>query len=254
MLIDTHAHLYSEEFNEDIDDVIHRAKHVGLNHILLPNIDCDSINPLNNLVATDNNFFKRMMGLHPCSVKEDYKEQLAIIKNELATNDCVAVGEIGVDLYWDKTFQIQQEQAFLEQCQWAVDFDLPIAIHSRESTNRIIDLISTNFNAQLRGVFHCFVGDHKQALDIINLGFHIGIGGVVTFKNSTLRKELVNIPTNRILIETDAPYLAPVPYRGKRNESSYVTEVVRELSNIFDLPIDQVSEITSKNALQLFNL
>ncbi len=254
MLIDTHAHLYSDDFTYDIDDVIHRAKHVGLSHILLPNIDCDSIKSLNKLVARDNHFFKRMMGLHPCSVKQDYSEQLAVIKNELVTNDCIAVGEIGIDLYWDKTFQKQQEQAFLEQCQWAIDFDLPIAIHSRESTERIIELISTNFNTRLRGVFHCFVGNRKQALDIINLGFYIGIGGVITFKNSLLKSELVNIPTNRILIETDAPYLAPVPYRGKRNESSYVTEVVSELSNVFDLSIGQVSEITTKNALQLFNL
>ena len=254
MLIDTHAHLYSDEFINDIDNVIIRAKDVGLSHILLPNIDCESITKLNQLVALDRHFFKKMMGLHPCSIKDDYKEQLRVIKNELTKQDCIAVGEIGIDLYWDKTYQLHQEDAFLEQCKWAVELNLPIVIHSRESTDRIIELIAANFNSQLRGVFHCFVGDKRQALEIINLGFHIGIGGVVTFKNSILRSELVGVPINRILIETDSPYLAPVPYRGKRNESSYITEVVNELSNVFNLSTQKVSEITSKNALQLFNL
>jgi len=254
MLIDTHAHLYSKEFEKDIDEVIVRARDNGLSHILLPNIDIESINQLNKLVNRDDVFFKRMMGLHPCSVKDDFKDQLSHIKNELITKDCKAVGEIGIDLYWDKTFQIQQEEAFLEQCQWSIDYNLPIVIHSRESTDRIMQLIKTNFNSQLRGVFHCFVGDEKQAHDIIDLGFYLGIGGVVTFKNSDLRNQLINVPLNRILIETDSPYLAPVPYRGKRNESSYITNVVDELSKIYSLPIEKVSEITTKNALKLFNL
>ena len=254
MLIDTHAHLYSNEFEKDIDEVIARAKGNGLSHILLPNIDIDSINRLNKLVNRDDIFFKRMMGLHPCSVNDDFKDQLSYIKNELITKDCIAVGEIGIDLYWDKTFQIQQEDAFLEQCQWSIDYNLPIVIHSRESTHRIMQLIKSNFNSQLRGVFHCFVGDEKQAHDIIELGFYLGIGGVVTFKNSDLRNQLINVPVSRILIETDSPYLAPVPYRGNRNESSYITNVVDELSKIYSLSIEKVSEITTKNALQLFNL
>ena len=254
MLIDTHAHLYSKEFEKDIDEVIARAKGNGLSHILLPNIYIDSINQLNKLVNRDDALFKRMMGLHPCSVKDDFKDQLSYIKNELITKDCIAVGEIGIDLYWDKIYQIQQEDAFLEQCQWSIDYNLPIVIHSRESTDRIMQLIKSNFNSQLRGVFHCFVGDEKQAHDIIELGFYLGIGGVVTFKNSDLRNQLINVPVNRILIETDSPYLAPVPYRGKRNESSYITNVVVELSKIYSLPIEKVSEITTKNALQLFNL
>jgi TatD DNase family protein len=254
MLIDTHAHLYSKEFDKDIDEVIVRARDNGLSHILLPNIDIESINQLNKLVNRDDVFLKRMMGLHPCSVKDDFKDQLSYIKNELITKYCKAVGEIGIDLYWDKTFQIQQEDAFLEQCQWSIDYNLPIVIHSRESTDRIMQLIKTNFNSQLRGVFHCFVGDEKQAHDIIDLGFYLGIGGVVTFKNSDLRNQLINVPLNRILIETDSPYLAPVPFRGKRNESSYITNVVDELSKIYSLTIEKVSEITTKNALQLFNL
>ena len=254
MLIDTHAHLYSKEFNNDINQVIERAKSIGINRILLPNIDCESISELNKLIEFDNRFFKRMMGLHPCSVGDDYKEQLLIIKNELTTRECIAVGEIGIDLYWDKTYQSQQEEVFLEQCQWAIDLNLPVVIHSRESSARIVQLITTHFNNALRGVFHCFVGDEKQALEIINLGFYIGIGGVVTFKNSDLRSEISNLPIDRILVETDSPYLAPVPFRGKRNESSYIINVVKELSKVFHLSIEEVSEITSKNALQLFNL
>lgn len=254
MLVDTHAHLYSKEFDKDIDEVITRARDSGLSHILLPNIDVESISQLNKLVNRDDVLFKRMMGLHPCSVKEDFKDQLSYIKNELISRDCIAVGEIGIDLYWDRTFQIQQEDAFLEQCQWSIDYSLPIVIHSRESTDYIIQLIKTNFNSQLRGVFHCFVGEQKQAHEIIELGFYLGVGGVVTFKNSDLRNQLINVPLNRIVVETDSPYLAPVPYRGKRNESSYITTVVDELSKIYSLPIEKVSEITTKNALQLFNL
>jgi TatD DNase family protein len=238
----------------DIDEVIIRARNSGLRHILLPNIDVESISQLNKLVDRDNIFFKRMMGLHPCSVKEDYKEQLSSIKNEFITKDCIAVGEIGIDLYWDKKFQFQQEDAFLEQCQWSIDYNLPIVIHSRESTDRIIQLIRTNFNSQLRGVFHCFVGDEKQAHDIIDLGFYLGIGGVVTFKNSNLRDHLLNAAIEHILIETDSPYLAPVPHRGKRNESSYINNVVEELVKIYNLSFEKVSDITTKNALKLFNL
>ena len=254
IMIDTHAHIYAEQFTEELPSIIQRAKAVGITNILLPNIDVDSIEGLNALVELDSPFFKRMMGLHPCSVQEDYKDQLASIKSQLDTQECVAVGEIGIDLYWDKTKQKEQEEAFLIQCQWALESNLPIAIHSRESTELIIDLIETHFKDQLSGVFHCFVGDAAQASKIVAMGFYLGIGGVITFKNSTLRNEIIDVPLDRILLETDAPYLAPVPYRGKRNESSYIIEVVKVLANIYNLSEKEIIELTTSNALKLFKL
>jgi TatD DNase family protein len=246
--------MYADAFNEDINDAIARAKEVGIQKILLPNIDIESIDGLNHLVDTNVGFFHRMMGLHPCSVNEDYKEVLKRIKKELDSKKCVAVGEIGIDLYWDKTKQSLQEDAFLIQCQWAIDSQLPIVIHSRESTRLIIDIIQNNFKDKLQGVFHCFGGDETEAKEIVDMGFYIGIGGVVTFKNSTLRNHLGKVPKNKILIETDSPYLAPTPYRGKRNESAYVVQVVRELSYIYNVPEKDVIEFTTTNALKLFNL
>lgn len=254
MVIDTHAHLYASEFDSDIDDVIIRARKVGLRHILLPNIDVSSISRLDRLISTDPVLFKRMMGLHPCSVNQEFEHQLSEIKTALLKKDCVAVGEIGIDLYWDKTFRSQQEKAFLQQCQWAVDYDLPIVIHSRESISLIIELIQVHFPHQLRGVFHCFSGNSEQALQICDLGFYLGIGGVITFKNANLSEQIVDVPLNRIVVETDAPYLAPVPYRGKRNESSYILEVIRVLANTYGTSEEEISNITSDNALQLFNL
>lgn len=253
-MIDTHAHLYADAFQNDIEEVIVRAKEVGIEKILLPNIDLASIGQMEALKQRDTNLFQKMYGLHPCSVDESYKEVLEEIKKELGKNDFVAIGEIGIDLYWDKSTQKIQEEAFLEQCEWAMAHQVPIAIHSRESTDLLIDLLKSHFNGKLNGVFHCFVGDSKQAETIVDMGFYLGIGGVVTFKNSNLRNELVNIPIDRLLLETDAPYLAPMPYRGKRNESAYVIQVAEELSRIFDVHLETIIAATTQNALNLFNL
>jgi TatD DNase family protein len=253
-MIDSHAHIYAEAFLEDIDATIARAKQVGIQHILLPNIDSTSIAGINELVTRDGTFFKRMMGLHPCSVAASYKEELSQIKHELDTQACIAVGEIGIDLYWDKTFQKQQEEAFLIQCEWAAQAQLPIVIHSRESTDVIIKILNVHYPDKLRGVFHCFVGNKNQAETILEMGFYLGIGGVVTFRNSELRNELKGLPLDRILIETDSPYLAPVPYRGKRNESSYIIEVVKELATIFNVSESEIKYITTQNALKLFKI
>ncbi|PCJ66950.1 MAG: hydrolase TatD [Bacteroidetes bacterium] len=253
-MIDTHSHMYADAFNEDIEEAIERAKTAGLDKILLPNIDVDSISGLNQLVERHQGFFYPMMGLHPCSVTEDYKSNLELIKKELDRTECVAVGEIGVDLYWDKTKQKIQEEAFLIQCQWALEKDLPIVIHSRESTRIIIDLIQAHFRNKLTGVFHCFVGDAMEAQEIIDMGYYLGIGGVVTFKNSGLRNHLGEVPLDKILIETDSPYLAPTPYRGKRNESAYIVQVVKELSFIYNVPELEIKNITTENALKLFKL
>lgn len=253
-MIDTHAHLYAKEFTEDIDEVISRAKLSGVSNILLPNIDVNSIQGITHLVDAYPNYFYRMMGLHPCSVKENYEEELAIIKQELDTQKCIAVGEIGIDLYWDKTTQQIQENAFLEQCQWAVDADLPIVIHSRESTSLLLDLLDVHFKTGIQGVFHCFGGTEEEAERIVDRDMYMGIGGVVTFKNTALRDILKNVPINRLILETDSPYLAPVPYRGKRNESSYLTYVANQLSTVYNVPISEIDTITTSNALNLFKL
>ncbi len=253
-MIDTHSHLYASQFEEDIQEVVERAKAAGLTKILLPNINIESIEQLNKLVEQEPQFFYRMIGLHPCSVEDNYKDVLATIKEELNAKPCIAVGEIGVDLYWDKSTQKIQEEAFLIQCEWAIESNLPIVIHSRESIDLIIDLIKENLPNGIRGVFHCFTGTLEQAQTIIDMGMYLGIGGVVTFKNSNLRDVLKDVSLDRIIIETDSPYLAPVPYRGKRNESSYITEVVKELSKIYDLSSEEIDKITTENAQKLFDL
>ncbi len=254
MIIDTHAHLYAEEFDQDIADVIERAKSEGVDRVLLPNIDMNSIRPLKALVASYPDYCIPMMGLHPCSVSTDYKSQLAIIEKELHTNDYVAVGEIGIDLYWDKSTLDIQKDAFIVQCQWAVDRKLPVAIHARDSTDILIKILQEEVKGELTGVFHCFGGDVDQAKAIEELGFYLGIGGVVTFKNTKLREVLANISLDRIMVETDAPYLAPVPYRGKRNESSYLRQIILTLAEVYSTTPAEISAITTANALKLFKI
>lgn len=253
-MIDTHAHLYADDFKLDRNEMVKRARDIGLAHVLLPNIDSKSLSALNDLVDTDPDFFKRMIGLHPCSVKEDYKEQLEVIKHELDTQECIAVGEIGMDLYWDKSTRNIQEEAFLIQCDWASHGDLPIVVHARDSTQELIDILNVNYPMNVPGVFHCFSGNQQEAEKIVSMGMYLGIGGVVTFKNTNLRDTLKEIPLDRILIETDAPYLSPVPYRGKRNESSYIIEVVRTLSDVYSIEIEEIKQITTSNALRLFKI
>lgn len=250
-LIDTHSHLYDDSFVEDLQDVVQRAIDNQVTEIYLPNVDIDSIPKLLNLQAQYPSLFYAMMGLHPCSVKEDYKAVLTEIEKHLHTTKCYAVGEIGIDLYWDKTFYKEQIAALEIQINWANEMNLPIVIHSRESTNEIIEVLKKQ-NAKAGGIFHCFSGDEEQAKTIFDLGYKIGIGGVVTFKKSTLPEVLKNIGIENIVLETDAPYLAPMPFRGKRNESAYVKLVAEKLSDIFEIPIEKVAEITTRNAQQVF--
>ncbi len=253
-MIDTHAHIYAEEFAEDQLAIIENAQEVGVTKILLPNIDSASIAGITHLVETYPQVCYRMMGLHPCSVKDNYKEELAIIKKELDAQKCVAVGEIGIDLYWDKSTQAIQEDAFLEQCQWAKDANLPIVIHSRESTTLLLDLLDVHFPKGIDGVFHCFGGTEEEADRILNRNMYLGIGGVVTFKNTTLRDVLKKVPLNSVVLETDSPYLAPMPFRGKRNESSYLSYIAKQLGEVYNLPISEIDSITTANALNLFKL
>ena len=254
MLIDTHAHLYAKAFENDRAAMIERAKAAGVQQFLLPNIDEASIAGTLELEAAYPGRCFPMMGLHPCSVKENYQEDLAWVRKWLDQRDFIAIGEIGIDLYWDKTFIEEQKAAFLQQVEWALEFDRPIVVHARESLDLLIDLVTEVGDANLRGVFHCFTGNVAQAEAIIELGLYLGIGGVLTFKNGGVDKTLAEISLERIILETDAPYLAPIPYRGKRNESAYVQEVAVKLASIKGLSLASIASITSENAQKLFNL
>lgn len=253
-LIDTHTHLYVEQFAEDREEVVRRAKNVGVERMYLPNIDVGSIEGLLALEASDPQSCIAMMGLHPCSVKDDYQEQLGQIRSWLEKRPFAAVGEIGMDLYWDQTYEKEQEKAFLTQVEWALEFDRPIVIHSRETIDQLIKLVREVGDSHLRGIFHCFTGTVEQAEQIMELGFYLGIGGVLTFKNSGLDKTVAQLPLERLVLETDAPYLAPVPHRGKRNESAYVLNVAEKLADVQGISLKAVAEQTTANANTLFGL
>ncbi|MBR9915562.1 MAG: TatD family hydrolase [Algicola sp.] len=251
--IDTHAHIYADQFDEDRAEMINRAKDAGVSKILLPNIDLESIEGLNKLVEDYPDYCYKMMGLHPCSVEANYKEVLEEIESNIDSNT-IAIGEIGIDLYWDKTTQGIQEEAFKIQCQWAIDRNLPVAIHSRESTDLIIDIIEDNFKGDLQGVFHCFTGTKEQAARIADLNMYMGLGGVLTFKNSGLKDVVPHIPLELLILETDSPYLAPTPYRGKRNEPAYVVEVFNHLCDALSMDAQTLSTALEANSLKLFRI
>jgi TatD DNase family protein len=253
-LIDTHSHIYSKEFNGDIQEIIEKSKEAGVEKILLPNIDSESIEPMHSLEKMFPGYCIPMMGLHPTSVKENYKEELELCKNWLESKKYCAVGEIGIDLYWDKTFVKEQQIAFDTQINWALEYNLPIVIHSRESFNEIFEILENYKGSPLKGVFHSFSGNIDQANKAIELGFLLGINGIVTFKNSGLDKTVAQVPLEKLMLETDAPYLAPVPKRGKRNESSYVRYTANKIAEIYQTEFSNVAEITSRNARNLFNL
>ncbi len=254
-LIDTHAHLYAEEFRHDFDEVVQRAKKTGVTQIFLPNIDVESVPLLKETVRKDPAFFFPMMGLHPTSVKEDWQSQLEKIYSELNAADYIGIGEIGIDLYWDNTYKQAQISVFEEQLQWSKQKQLPVAIHSRNAIVEVIASIKKIGEGSVYGVFHSFGGTVEELKEIQKLKrFKIGINGVVTFKNSSLEQTLRNCDINNIILETDAPYLAPVPYRGKRNEPAYLQQIVAKLSDIYGLSETKVAQITSANAKQLFNI
>lgn len=255
--IDTHSHLYAEEFNEDQAEVVKRALESGVTKILLPSIDKSTFGWMRDLESNYPELCKSMIGLHPCSVKpETFKEELDFIKSELENpnQNYIAIGEIGMDLYWDKTTQDIQAEAFIKQCQWAIEYNLPIAIHSRNATKEIISLIKEVNDDCLTGVFHCFGDGLEEANEIIELGFKLGIGGVLTFKNSGLDKVMEQVDLEHLVLETDSPYLAPTPYRGKRNESAYIPLIAQKLADVKQVSLDVVREITTKNAVELFGI
>ena len=234
--------------------VINRSKEIGVNKFIFPAIDSSHFNDMHNLKDKYPNSIYLMTGLHPTDVKENYKDELNFVVNTLKTTNYVAIGEIGIDLYWDKSFLKQQQEAFKFQIRLAIEHDLPIVIHCREAFNEIFEILDKENCNELRGVFHCFTGTFEEAQRAIDLGFVLGIGGVVTFKNGGIDKFLHKIDLKNIVLETDSPYLAPVPFRGKRNESSYIIHVLEKLSEIYGISKEKIAEITSKNAEKVFRL
>lgn len=253
-LIDSHTHLYAKEFADDIDVLLQKAIEVGITTFLMPNIDSEWVKAMLALAQKHPQHCFPMMGLHPCSVKADYKEELKIAERHLGEQKFYAIGEMGIDLYWDKNFIKEQDAAFEVQCRWAVDLDLPVVIHSREATDHAISLLRKLSLNNLKGVFHCFTGTTEQAKQIIDLGFMLGVGGVATYKNGGLDKVLPEISLEHIILETDAPYLAPVPHRGKRNEPAYLKVIAERVSVIYNKMFEDVAQQTTSNAKKLFNL
>ncbi len=252
-LIDTHTHIYQSDFNEDLEEIINNAKSKGIFCLLLPNIDVDSIESMNSLCEQYPGTCFPMMGLHPTSVNGSYLENLSVIRRQFDIKKYIAVGEIGIDLYWDKTFVKEQKQVFEEQLRWSIDYNLPVVIHNRNAFNEVMECIDKVGENNLRGVFHSFGGNQEELETILSLNnFMIGINGVITFKNSELKDYLSIAPLHRIVLETDAPYLSPVPYRGKRNEPAYLIEVANKVAEVYQIPVEDVAEITSRNALKLF--
>jgi TatD DNase family protein len=250
-LIDTHTHIYLADFDGDREKVIERANESGIESMLMPAIDSSTHEQMMAVESQFQGCFS-MIGLHPCSVNEDFKNELAVVEGWLEKRKFVAVGEIGLDYYWDKSFKNQQEEAFREQIGFALKYNLPIVIHSRDAIDECIAIVEEY--PGLNGIFHCFSGNLSQAVRIIQTGFLMGIGGVVTFKNAGLDKVVEKIGMHHLVLETDAPYLAPVPYRGKRNEPSYTKLVAEKISLICQTTLETVEEITTRNARNLFRL
>ena len=253
-LIDTHCHIYSIEFDSDRAAMLSRAEYEGIAKMLMPAIDISTHVQMLGLESEFPGKCLSMMGLHPCSIKENYKAELKIVEEYFQKRSFVAVGETGLDFYWDLTYKNEQHDVFQQQIELALQYDIPVVIHSRNSIDECIGMILKNQRGNLKGVFHCFSGTLEQALRIIDLNFYLGIGGVLTFKKSGLNTVLEQLGLNRVVLETDSPYLAPVPFRGKRNECSYIKYVAEKLAEVKNMPVDEIAAITTANAEKLFNL
>jgi TatD DNase family protein len=252
MFVDSHSHIYSADFSLDRDEVITRALEAGVERIVLPNIDSSSIKPLLDLTDTLPGLFFPLVGLHPTSVKEDFRKELQILEYWLGKRKFYGIGEIGIDLYWEKAFIEEQIEAFATQIGWAKERNFPVVIHVRESFTEVMEQLRKVYSPELRGVFHSFTGSFEDAEQIIELGFKIGINGIITFKNSGLSETIQKIDPKHLVIETDSPWLAPVPHRGKRNECSYIVNVAEKLAEIHQTSVQNIASITSKNAKELF--
>ncbi len=254
MLIDTHSHIYSEDFSHDLDDVVQNAYNNDVKKIILPNISSGTVKRLLDLTDSYPHLCFPLMGLHPTSVAADYKEELEAVEYWLEKRKFYGIGEIGIDLYWDKTYVKEQTDAFRYQVRLAKSMKLPIVIHLRNSFEEVYKVVKEEQDGTLGGIFHCFSGSEAEAKKVIDLGFLLGIGGVLTFKNSELDQVIGNVDLKNIVLETDAPYLAPVPKRGRRNESAYLVYVVQKLAEIYDVSVEKVAEITTTNARSLFGI
>ncbi|MDF2154022.1 TatD family hydrolase [Vibrio sp. CAU 1672] len=253
-MIDTHAHIYASEFDNDRDAVVERARAQGISKILLPNIDLDSIAPMLETEAAYPGTCHSMMGLHPCYVDANVEHTLAVMRGWFDRHPFIAVGEIGIDLYWDQTYRQEQEMAFVTQLNWAKELDLPVVIHTRDSIEETLALLRQEQDGRLRGVFHCFGGSVAEAQAINGLGFHLGLGGVSTFKNGGMDKVIPHLDMQWVILETDCPYLAPVPHRGKRNEPAYTQLVAQKIAQLREQDVNAIDQLTSDNALSLFRL
>ena len=254
MITDTHTHLYSSQFKEDQKEMMQRAKDAGVSRFFIPAIDSSYTESMLKLEEDYPLDVFLMMGLHPTSVNENYKDELAHVKKWIDKKDFYAIGEIGIDLYWDTSFLTQQQDAFRTQIKWAKEKKLPIIIHCRDAFDEIFEILEAEKGDDLKGIFHCFTGTKEQALQAISYNMKLGIGGVVTFKNGKIDAFLNEIDIQHLVLETDAPYLAPTPYRGKRNESAYITNVVDKLVDIYQLSFKEISEITTQNAKAVFGI
>lgn len=252
ILIDTHCHLYSTEFGTESQEIINRARSVGVEKFYLPAIDSEVIDAMLSLEAANPGVCYAMMGLHPCSVNDRVTDELNLVKEWLNKRSFVAVGEIGLDFYWDKTYAEQQRMAFVLQMEWALERNLPIVIHTRNAMQETIDLVKPFAAKGLKGIFHCFSGSYESAKQIVGMDFMLGIGGVLTYKNAGLPEALDKIGLEHMVLETDAPYLSPVPYRGKRNESSYMIEVAKKLAEVKKVTLEEIATITTANAQKIF--
>jgi len=252
-LVDTHCHLYVANFHSDRKAVIDRALAAGVTKMFLPAIDSSELETLLALERAYPQHCIAMMGLHPCSVKENYQQELRLVQEQLQARRFAAVGEIGLDFYWDMSFMDQQYEAFRQQVDWANELKLPVVIHSRNSLDETIGVIAGRREGSVPGIFHCFSGTIDQAKRIIDLGFYLGIGGVLTYKNSGLAEVAKDLPLESMVLETDAPYLTPVPFRGKRNESSYIKYVAEKLAEVKGISVEEVAEVTTRNAQNIFN-
>ncbi len=254
MLIDTHAHIYSEEFVQDIDEVIQRAYDNDIKKIILPNIDSGSVKRLLDLSDSYPHLCFPLIGLHPTSVADDYKEELEAIEYWLEKRKFFGIGEIGIDLYWDRTYLNQQEDVFRYQVKLAKSNQLPLVIHIRNSFKEVYKILKEEQDGSLKGIFHCFSGSEKEAQKVVDLGFLLGIGGVVTFKSSNLGQAIKNVGLQKLVLETDAPYLAPVPKRGRRNETSYLVYTAQKLAEICNVSVGEVADVTTANARDIFGI
>ena len=254
MLIDTHSHIYSEDFNDDIDEVLQNAYNNDVKKIVLPNIDSGSIKRLLDLSDSYPHICYPLMGLHPGSVSKDYKEELSAVEYWLDKHKFYGIGEIGIDLYWNTTFLREQQEAFRYQIKLAKSLQLPIVVHVRESFNEVYKIVKEEQDGNLKGIFHCFTGNSEEAIKIIDLGFLLGIGGVVTFRNSNLENTLKHIDVNHLVLETDAPYLSPEPKRGKRNEASYLVYVAKKVAEIYSKSLKEIADVTTANARNLYGI